>query len=77
MIVAIERGFAHSYLVVTEPRSALKKRFRARRDNIAFSEATGYATAFAAHRGMEMVDRTGRLSEGECAQLVDAYGIGG
>lgn len=69
--ITIERGLAGSYLVKGAGK-ALRKRYWKRDRNKAFSRATGFAVRMAAELGVKLEDKTGRLSEADCAALVDA-----
>ena len=68
---AIEKTFG-GYRVRSEPPAReSRKSFVGADENRAFSRAVGYAATWAAETGVEMQDRTGRLSADQCRMAVD------
>lgn len=72
-IKAVEiRRHPLGFRIDTQPSNSELARTVAGRGNQAFSDAVGHATHTAAELGVELVDKTGRLSAEDCAALVAA-----
>ncbi|ASP30802.1 hypothetical protein CHH26_11605 [Qipengyuania flava] len=63
--------FGFRVVATPDPGRLVRASFR-RAGNKGFSEAVGYAVRWAAEANGKLIDRTGRLSDSECAELVVA-----